>query len=146
MQEAASRLRLVLEREFNISLRIGIGIHFRPVTLGRIEYPGKRQITIIGDSVNTASRIDGMTKELSAPILPSDKVVAYLPFVGTDRELSGQCLLACAEREAPIESTLMMASAGTAELRMILLREGCGLRKEREQPALSIRRPLRPSQ
>jgi hypothetical protein len=45
-----------------------------------------------------------------------------------------------------MESALMMAGAATAELRLILLHEGCGLRKERERPALSIRRPPRPSQ
>jgi class 3 adenylate cyclase len=36
-------------------------------------------MTVIGDTVNTASRIEGMTKELDVPILLSDSVVAHLP-------------------------------------------------------------------
>jgi adenylate cyclase len=34
---------------------------------------------VIGDTVNMASRIEGMTKEIGAPILVSDSVVAHLP-------------------------------------------------------------------
>jgi class 3 adenylate cyclase/hemoglobin-like flavoprotein len=79
MLEAVRRLGPTIEREFNVPLRIGIGIHFGTVILGRIGHPGKRQITVIGDTVNTASRVESMTKQLGVPILLSDSVVAQIP-------------------------------------------------------------------
>lgn len=81
MLDAARRLAPMLEREFRVPLHIGIGIHFGTVILGRIGHPGKRQITVIGDAVNTASRVEGMTKDLGVPVLLSDSVVDQLPGV-----------------------------------------------------------------
>ena len=79
MQDAVDRLRPLFERSFNLSLRIGIGVHFGSAILGRMGHPGKRQVTVIGDTVNMASRIETLTKELGAGILLSAEVVQHLP-------------------------------------------------------------------
>lgn len=63
-------------------MRIGIGLHLGEVVLGEIGSVGHAPKTIIGDSVNTASRLEAQTKPLAVELLISAqllKAAGYTP-------------------------------------------------------------------
>ena len=55
-------------------LKIGIGIHLGQVIVGRMGYGSATSITAIGDPVNTASRLEAMTKEYSSQLIFSQRI------------------------------------------------------------------------
>jgi adenylate cyclase len=50
---------------------MGIGVHFGPVVAGNIGTLEHAQYTIIGDTVNLASRLESATRELAVDVLVS---------------------------------------------------------------------------
>ena len=78
MQAALAELNVKWQREGLEPWRTGIGLHRGEVVVGSIGSESRRDFTVLGDAVNTASRLEGLTKELGAPILLSEAVVLRL--------------------------------------------------------------------
>jgi adenylate cyclase len=76
MIERLVALNEALSHDLPVPLRIGIGIHTGPAIVGEMGYAQARQFTAIGDTVNTASRLEALTKNFGAELLLSADAVA----------------------------------------------------------------------
>ncbi|MEG3641023.1 adenylate/guanylate cyclase domain-containing protein [Magnetococcus sp. PR-3] len=75
MGAALEQLNTNLVEELDEPLKMGIGIHVGPVIVGEMGYGSARKFTAIGDTVNTASRLEGLTKPHDVQLIISQDVV-----------------------------------------------------------------------
>jgi len=75
LQKSVSENNELMQNRFGKQLQCGIGIHYGQVILGNVGGSQKLDYTIIGDAVNTASRIEALTRKYEASILVSHEVL-----------------------------------------------------------------------
>ena len=113
MRRALRELNQHRDKDGLPPIRIGIGIHTGTVAAGMLGGQLQSEYTIIGDAVNVASRIEGLTKDLGNDVLISE--TTWNQLTGTKRgdkvasvEIRG--------RKEPVTLYTLDSSAATVEV------------------------------
>jgi adenylate cyclase len=78
MLDELDRLNLDFEREGLPTLMIGIGVNYGTVTVGNIGSSERHNYSAIGDAVNVAARVEGLTKDLGRKVVITEAVVSRI--------------------------------------------------------------------
>lgn len=107
MDKALAGLNAELASNIDEPLEFGIGIHAGPAILGRIGAVGSdhvaAHITALGDTVNTASRLESMTKDFGARLIVSE---AALRAAGIGEGDAGQTDVAVRGRKRSLKANV----------------------------------------
>ncbi|MUP47428.1 2Fe-2S iron-sulfur cluster binding domain-containing protein [Gramella sp. BOM4] len=65
--------------DFDLNIKTGIGINFGKAFIGHLGHPKHKQLAVVGDPINTASRIQSFNKDVGTRILISKSVLKSVP-------------------------------------------------------------------
>lgn len=108
MAENLKRLNDSLAADLGEPLRIGIGIHGGPAIVGELGYRATRGLTAVGDTVNTASRLEALTKDHRVQLILSEAVIEA---AGLALELGETAEISARGREQSIAVRLVADAA-----------------------------------
>jgi adenylate cyclase len=69
------RLSRELAADLSVPLRVAIGVHSGPAIVGAMGYGNVKSLTAIGDTVNVASRLETIAKELDVTLVVSEPTI-----------------------------------------------------------------------
>ncbi len=129
MAEALEVLNRDLKADLPEPLRMGVGLHFGQAIVGEMGYGRAVSLTAIGDTVNVASRLEALTKELGAQLIVSAALLRRAGLAHDDLQLreielpgrgGGLAVLVLADARAlpqPAEAAASARSSGLDRLR-----------------------------
>lgn len=112
MQAALRRLNDRWRADGRPSLAMGVAVHTGEAFAGNVGSPRRKKYAVMGDTVNTASRIEGLNRELSTAILISGATLAVVK----DRVLvKDRGAIAVKGRTQPVEVFELVGLAETGQ-------------------------------
>lgn len=93
------------------TIRVGVGIHVGEVMLGTVGTGNRMDTTVIGDTVNIASRLEELTKASNSTMLVSEDVINEIPSNRFDVAMKGEEVIR--GRKAPIKVFEILRRANT---------------------------------
>jgi adenylate cyclase len=75
MREAIAEWNAARARAGQPALRVGIGLHYGDVFAGAIGDDQRLEFATLGDTVNVAQRVEGLTRTLDTPLLATREVI-----------------------------------------------------------------------
>jgi adenylate cyclase len=118
MADALQALNRELGTELAEPLRIGIGLHLGPAIVGEMGWGRAVSLTAVGDTVNVASRLEALTKELGVELVVSERVFARAGLAPPD---ATRAEIAVRGRRDPL-AVLPIARAGELAARLATAR------------------------
>jgi adenylate cyclase len=97
VQTGRDMLAVIAETQDELPLALGVAIHSGEVIFGNIGSPQRMELTIIGDVVNTVSRIEALNKEFGTNLILSETTYQQIPGSVKVRELPERGLRGKAE-------------------------------------------------
>ncbi len=83
---ALDQLNAKLEAELEHPLRVAIGLHAGQCIIGRIGFGASREVTVIGNAVNVASRLEALAKEHGVQIMASKEVIDTVAWAASEAQ------------------------------------------------------------
>ena len=80
MQQALKTFNEERQRKAQPTVNIGVGIHRGEVVMGTVGFTSRIESTVIGDPVNVAARVEGLTRKYNRTVLVTESVVAALKY------------------------------------------------------------------
>ena len=100
MQEAFAYLNGQWAIAGRAPMQMGVAVHSGPVFAGYVGSPRRKKYAVLGDTVNTVSRLEGLNRELGTAILVSG---AALDFVGRQVKVLPRGAVAVKGRAQPVD-------------------------------------------